>query len=182
MTGKKCNAINRKDCYDALTKDRCCATCNVLYASVTGKSPHQETTALFITLRLMRKDVVGCEYGDKGTSCDAIRPRQCYQGPVAEQCCETCPRYRSSEPGCEYGDQLDTCMEDIRSPRDCYDRAPDCCATCSKYKLNVTGMFTTLPVRLKAVPFIELLKTLSWIRLLLRKHIKIDLLEVTNNV
>ncbi|OWF37337.1 uncharacterized protein LOC110440285 [Mizuhopecten yessoensis] len=107
-------------CYDPYYSMFCCSTCARL-----------------------RKNTVGCEYGDKNTTeCALLESRKdlCYIEANAALCCSTCARHYTNVSGCEYGDRYRLC-----NPSDCEtpENAKFCCETCGDLGTQRDRSFAT---------------------------------------
>ncbi|XP_053380767.1 uncharacterized protein LOC123548610 [Mercenaria mercenaria] len=110
---------NNLVCYSNYTAKVCCKTCSDI-----------------------RRNIKGCEYGDKNKDCFTLIASQrdsyhCYTQNIADICCESCNKYKDpSNIGCEYGNKNKGCADLIPSRSEsynCYGRDDVCCGSCKQY-------------------------------------------------
>jgi hypothetical protein len=104
------NQLATRDCYDDTTRADCCATCEQ-----------------------SRRNVAGCEYGDRAGWCPTIDGSLCYTSSYRQTtCCYSCWLLTAyGYPGCEYGDKESWCKSataDACSQQHTYNDT--CCLTC----------------------------------------------------
>ncbi|KAL4224829.1 hypothetical protein ACF0H5_015525 [Mactra antiquata] len=124
--------INDLECQDAITQ---------IGRYVCYNYERVSTACCERCLQVKQQDNVGCEYGDRSSQCDSIRPSDCYNERNRQVCCERCNHFqeqmqRFNLPAtCSYGDLTPQCQNVAQRNHLCYlpDNQRVCCATCPRY-------------------------------------------------